>query len=447
MQAVERVQHRDEDGLSSSDELPQQRSIRAALTAPFAGWGSPSLPLLLLSHACTALLTLLVTGALGLHPHLHFAPILSAVTSNDSAHPSSSFSPSSPNSGFLIPSEPFTPTLDVCNPAVAYPVSVHSSISRLCHQARPLKYHFQRPKRYHREDIAMTLLTVDAYKWDRDEACLSTWLTPLRTPAAYFGVGVARPAELQQPTLALPHTLDNYWSNLNKTFLALRELYQRHPNKAWYMQTSDDAYIDVDALLLRLDPFDSEQVMYIGGPVGGGQCWLTGKDLTYIGGGLGFVVSRGFLAKWAADIEGWMATSWLSERGVAEHTSKWGDVMVGCYMQQREVPVTHILGGHPEIPRTDNILTLGKAEYPQDNDRWWGYHHAEPADIFDIHALVTLQRIDQLQAQRQLAELALHAREAAIEQWQQNRRQLDRLTAFLNNPQLLAKAAAVERSP
>ena len=442
-----RVHFGEVDGDSASEHRRPRRPKRTRQPASLAGWGSASLPLLLFSHACTALLTFLLTSNLGLHPNLHFAPLHDESAVPNCQPPLTTIASTPSSTSLLIPSALPTPLVDLCDSAVAYPVSVPSSITGLCHQARPLRYPFHRSQRYHRRDVVMSLLTVDAYKWDRDEACLSTWMTPLRTPFAYFGVGIPRPAELQQPTVQLPNTRDTYLSNLNKTFLVLRELYRQHPNHAWYMQTSDDAYIDVDTLLLRLEELDSDKEWYVGGAMGGGQCWLTGKELSYVGGGLGFLVSRGFLRKWAEDIEGWMATQWASERGVNEPTYKWGDVMVGCYMQQKEVAVTHILGGHPEIPLTDNMDTLGRAEYPRDNERWWGYHHADAEQLFDIHALFTLQRIDQLQAQKQLTELALHAREWAMELWHSNRRQLARLRSFLDHPNLLAKSAEVEQPP
>ena len=439
------VQYSEEDGESASDHLTLARPpLCNLLTASWAGSGTPSLLFLLFSHACTALLTLLVAAAAGLHPNLHFAPIRDA----GAPHCLSTVFPagSSPTSSttFLIPPQPATPPLDLCNPSVPYPVPVPPSVTQLCTKARPLKYPLQRPKRYQRQDVAMSLLTVDAYKFDRDEVCLDTWMTQMRTPRAYFGVGIPRPAELLQPTLLIPYTNDRYISNLNKTFIALRELYHLHPTAAWFMQTSDDAYIDVDALLLRLEPLDSEQVLYVGGALGGQPCWLTGREVEYVGGGLGFLVSRGFMKRWSEDIEGWITTEWVTERGMQERSFQWGDVMVGCFMQQKGIPVTHILGGHPEIPDDSQN---GATEFPHDDERWWGYHHIEPQRMLDIHALFTLQRIDQLQAHKQLGDMALAMREMAIEQWQSSRRHLARLDTFISQPALLTAPTALVEAP
>ena len=328
--------------------------------------------------------------------------------------------------------------VSLCDPSYPYPVP--SSFSSLyCGPPVPSPP-FTRSRRYTRNDVALTLLTVDAYAYDRDEACMQTWLTQERWPTAYFGVSKPRPCELQQPTLLIPHTDDLYLSNLNKTMIGLRELFRLHPNKSWYMQSSDDSYLDIDALLVRLDAFDSEEVWYIGGQRGRQvRCWLTegtekGAFMDYFAGGVGFIVSHGLMVRYASEMESWMNEEWLSPRGRTEGSTVFGDVMVGCFMHQHGIQPTHIQGGHTKRP---TVGDEGGEDFPSADHRWWGWHYLTPQDMVDAHLFFTLQRIDTLRRYAQWEEMTLHARRAAFESHSRTLRSLAQISAWRENPSLL----------
>ena len=387
--------------------------------------GRYGLALLVGSNCITALLTLGLLYPYIQHPHLHVAPLYTV-------DQSSSFTSSSLHAPY-----------NVCDSAVPYPIELPPDMtSRYCNPAEPARFPYRPPTRYSINDIAMSLLTVDAYKLDRDEACMHTWMTPQRAPFAYFGVSIPRHDMLLQPTVLVPQTDDSFVSNLNKTMIPLRELYRQFPDKKWFMQTSDDAYLDVDTLVMRLDDYDSDDVLYVGGATSPNRdCWLTGTKMDYIGGGLGYIVSAGWMKKYGEEIEGWIAHEWLSTVGRANGLTKYGDAMVGCFMRQHDINITHIVGGHGDwpIPGYD-----GGEDFPHIDQRWWGWHHLDPHRLVDVHLLFTLQRIDQLQAHSQWEELANYARLLAAEHRHKGLRTLRMLAHIKDKRDLLNNIAGIQ---
>ena len=331
--------------------------------------------------------------------------------------------------------------LDFCQSEVPYPVSVPAAVLRYCNAAVPSHFPYVSASggRYSEKDLAMSILTVDRYKLDRDEATLLTWASPLRLPFGFLGVpsSVPRPAELLQPQLVIPETNDLFVSNLNKTFIALRELYRLYPDKPWFMQGSDDAYIDVQTLLLRLDELDSSDVLYVGGARNTAFCPTANASVTYIGGGLGFIVSNGFMKRYAEDIEPWMVREWGSEEMTGPRI--FGDLMVGCFAHAHHVNVTHILGGHGEIP---NAASMAWDEYPYDNGRWWGMHHINPPALLDIHLYMDLQRVDQLIVNEEWSALGNFSRILALEHHINAHRKLSLLESLKEDPSLLLDKVA-----
>ena len=310
---------------------------------------------------------------------------------------------------------------DLCDASTGpYPLDIPSIVRRYCNAANSTTFPYRRPQRYRREDMAVTLLTVDIHKHTRDEAVMHSWLTPLRLPFGYFGVSIERPTSLQQPTLPIPLTSDIFVSNLNKTFISLRELYLRFPTKHWFVQTSDDAYFDADALLLKLDAFDSDDVLYVGGAFRPDwPCWPTGHNISYVGGGSGFALSRGFMRKFAAEIEPWMTTVWLSPHGYQQPEWMLGDIMVGCFADQHGLLMTHIRGGHGAVPAG---APASDRDFPAADHRWWAWHYVPVEEMVDVDLFFALQRIDQVERHVQWRELAAISREAAVEHhWQQKR--------------------------
>ena len=383
--------------------------------------------LLLLSHVLISLLTVAV-----IVPHLD---------NHRMQHPGLT---SVYNRASLTPVD-VTRAADVCATSSPYPVPISPQLRRFCNGARPSTFRYQPPRRYNREDIAFTILTVDHYKYDRDEGCLHGWLSRHRAPLAYFGVTVERPAELLQPTLLIPDTGDGYISNLNKTLLALVQLYHLHPHLAWYMQTSDDAYIDVDALLLKLDAFDSDDVLYLGGStVDGAHCWLTDSSIDYFEGGSGFVLSAGLMKKFAGEAGEWITQQWLSEEGRRHEETMFGDLMVGCFMKERGVGLTKLLGGHNQTPAG---VTDWDEDFPAEDHRWWGWHYVQPEDHTAIDLFFRLQRIDQLERHGQWNALLQLSRDIAIEAHEQLSRSWALLQNAIAHPELLSPPGGVELNP
>ena len=351
--------------------------------------------LLFLSHALVSLLTVAITIPLLDNHRLQHAGLTSPY-----------------NRALLTPLD-LSQSPDVCSTSTAYPTPLPPDLSRFCNGASPLTFRYEAPRRYSKHDIAITLLTVDHYKFTRDEACMHSWLSSYRTPLAYFGVTVERPTELLQPTLVIPGTSDGYISNLNKTLLALVQLYHAHPNASWFLQSSNDAHVDLDALLLRLEPHDSEQVLYLGGStVDGADCWLTGSKVDFFEGGSGFVLSRGWMRRYAGEVVGWINERWMSEEGRRHEETKFGDLMVGCFMKERGVQLTKLLGGHNQTPVG---VTSWDEDFPVHDHRWWGWHYVQAEEQVDVDLFFRLQRIDQLERHGQWTSLLQLSRELAID--------------------------------
>ena len=383
-------------------------------------WSTP-LWLLMLSNVTTLLISIALWPYLLLPPLTIITTASCPTLSDHYSHPSHTPpSPSPTPSHSLRPSTALSP--DLCDPSLPYSVDVPPSLLRYCNAANSTTFPYRRPMRYSRRDIAVSLLTVDVHKFTRDEAVLHAWLNPQRLPYGYFGVAIERAAELLQPTLLIPSTSDVFVSNLNKTLIALRELHRRHPHAAWYVQTSDDAYFDVDALLLKLEELDSDALVYAGGAyVPDWPCWNTGRKVDYIGGGSGFAVSHGLMERYGEQIERWMSRVWLSAEGYNHSDYVLGDIMAGCFMDELGVRMTHIGGGHGAVPAS---ATPADRDFPSTDHRWWAWHYVPIPEMLDVDLFFTLQRIDQMQRHSQLDELARFSRERAVEHWQQQKRSL-----------------------
>ena len=396
-----------------------------------SSWRSLSrstLCLLLLSNVTT-----LILSVFALWPYLLLQP--SAITDSRARPTATTTNPSSFSHSQLAHKPPFpspssspsaspfsTPlTPDLCDPSLSYGLDIPPSILRYCNAANSTTFPYRRPVRYSRHDVAVSLLTVDTHKFTRDESVLHAWLNRQRLPFGYLGVAIERSPLLLQPTLPIPLTSDVFISNLNKTLVAMRELHRLHPHKAWYVSTSDDAFFDVDALLLKLDAVDSEALVYAGGAyVHAWPCWNTGREVDYIGGGSGFALSHGLMERYGEEIEGWMARVWLSAEGVNHTDHVLGDIMAACFMDEMGIRMTHIGGGHGAVPAG---ATSADPNFPADH-RWWAWHYVPQHEMLDVDLFFTLQRVDQMHRHAQLDELARFSRDRAMEHWHQQKRSL-----------------------
>ena len=136
----------------------------------------------------------------------------------------------------------------------------------------------------------------------------------------------------------------DYGSSLPKFFLALLDLYLRHPHVPWYLLVGDDNFVVPRHVLMLLEHVDSSEKYVVGGPVG--QHVGVGD---YISGGSGLLFSNGLLrASWRHI--GPFAASWRKGRGQYMLCHPCADVAFGFFMRDVGAVQVEIKGMHGMWP-------------------------------------------------------------------------------------------------
>lgn len=314
----------------------------------------------------------------------------------------------------------------------SYPVPVPSTLRPYCIAPYPMTPMHQSTLRA--EDLAIGLLTVDRYKFTRDEYSMQTWLTPLQAPRAYFTCTVPRDPALRQPCLRIPHSNDLYLSNVNKTLIGLRELYLRHPDSKWFWLSSDDAYINVDYTLNKLEHLDPERDYYVGHAIKGPVCADTQRAISYVTGGAGMLVSRALMRRAAPLIEPYLLRVWFNSTDAALMVSsqRFGDVCAGCFFASLGVSLTELPGfhiGHPTYPNDAYGWRSAFMDHRTAGAEVNNWHYVSGIGFLHADLFYTLQRIDRWQRHGHMAEMANYARTMAAERFHAQQRNME-LLAF-----------------
>ena len=256
----------------------------------------------------------------------------------------------------VIPSSP-----DLCRSPDSYPVSFPREVLEYCQGPYPMTPY--KPPTRPLTDLAIALLTVHKYRWSRDEFVLHTWLNPVRAPRAYFACTIERPASALQPCLMVPHTSDEFLSNINKSMLGLRELYLRHPDSAWFHMSGDDDYVNPHYLLKKLEAYDPDLPYFIGGPTWDTKCAHNDRPIWFPSGGPGFVLSRALIKATMARMSDWVQTVWL--RGTPGGPRDGGDVAIACFMAEFGYNLTHVRGFRIWTPKENSYERNMAVQHPQ----------------------------------------------------------------------------------
>ena len=175
--------------------------------------------------------------------------------------------------------------------------------------------------RYGLDDLVVGCLTTYSTYRGRADVVRATWWQHLRH--AYFYGDVADASLPITPYASLDERWAgadaaflredimraDYGSSLPKFFMALLDLFLRHPHRQWYLLVGDDNFVVPQHLLELLDGIDAADKYIVGGPLG--QHVGLGA---YASGGSGLLFSNGFMqAAWRH--LGPFAVSWRQGRG------------------------------------------------------------------------------------------------------------------------------------
>lgn len=165
--------------------------------------------------------------------------------------------------------------------------------------------------------LAIGLLATSAHKKYRDQiiACRQTWVAeaePLGVPVLFFGGGHHHD---EAPLVNLPGVLDDYSSASDKQYLGLKYLYENHPSDFYFFAGTDN-YILIKRMLVLLESYDPNDLLYIGGH--GWHRNINGKAIYFHSGGGGFILSHALMTS-------------LDEKGILtrEALRRWREICVG----------------------------------------------------------------------------------------------------------------------
>ena len=458
----EHAMPRDDDVLSelSDDDPPNHRSYDAP-----AGWPLRSvLVALLLTAIVTASLTTVITNAINASGHgvirsdsgasvasgaASCAPCVCPVTASVVAPaiacppPPASECPapppapecaacSAPTAAAECPAASSSPTNasvgvnpsspEFCADPTRYPVAVDEHVAPFCVSPYPMTPYVP-PVTLTRSDLVIGLLSMDAYKFSRDEYVLHSWLNPVRAPFAFFACSVPRDASLLQPCLDIPDTSDAFISNINKTLLGLRELYYARPDAKWYWLSGDDDFINVDHTLSKLEALDHTQPLFVGGDIMKNErCAHDNQPVSFISGGPGMLASHALMAATHHLISPWVEQTWM--RGTPGTARNAGDVAVACFFKAHGYSITHLPGfawSNALEPADEGLHNQKHSDYHVETNNW---HYVEKDRFLHADIFFSLQLIDRMQRNGQIALLGHYARELVIERFHQQKRSL-----------------------
>lgn len=136
------------------------------------------------------------------------------------------------------------------------------------------------------------------------------------------------------------------WLTLEWQFIpGMYDLYNRFPDKKWYLVLDDDTYLVHPALEMLLSHLDPDRPYYIGNAVGDFRA-------RFAHGGSGIILSRRAMQKFATD------RAVIARSLAVSLTETWGDKLVATTLQQLgiylEERYAHYFNGEPpEITRVD----------------------------------------------------------------------------------------------
>jgi len=260
------------------------------------------------------------------------------------------------------------------------PSSCSSSSSSSCSSSSALHI----PKhilRYNLDDIVFCCLTTATTYRSRAGIVASTWWPHARFRYFY---GDKEDADLPVTEFTIVKELKeksedarylweeimaaDYASSLPKFFMALLDMYTRHPNASWFFLGGDDNFVVPVNLLHQLQPLNADEKLVVGGPLG--HHLGVGN---YLSGGSGIVFSRGFmLATYRKLIP--FTVSWRRVRGKHMLCHPCADVAFGFLAndvgaKMVEIPCMH--GMWPEyfaLHSTRHVpgcLSRARVRYPQ----------------------------------------------------------------------------------
>jgi hypothetical protein len=273
---------------------------------------------------------------------------------------------------------------------------------------------YVKPKLKH-EDLVVGLFTGDSLFYGRASANRDTWLN--RLPHRYMFAATSEP-RIPVHGLESYGIKPDYESNYNAQFVqlfAVKEMYERSPDRKWYFILGDDNYVHIDQTLIMLQDHDDSK-----------DIWLTNQRM------LDTIPADIDLSKWPNYAKNWAgkgaekrkyawasgASSWFTSTSVTKafaaeidrfvnETNLWEQTITNkiCYCPDKISGLVLSLLGYDitmvgskyslaMIPHATDSMVSGKFAYMQDT--LLVYHYVSPREMLSADQRVIHEKLDRM---------------------------------------------------
>jgi len=165
-------------------------------------------------------------------------------------------------------------------------------------------------KRYTESDIIFIIYTGAAFYHNRATSIRDTWLS--RVTHKYFFSSTPYPA---LPVTVIEGAGEDYISNLKKLYYGMQIAYREHNKTAkFYFLAGCDTFVNIPHLLKRLEKFDYQEPLIIGGYAYTHKCYIkrneTENKISYPSGGAGFFLSAPMMELMQPKLNSYFENDW-----------------------------------------------------------------------------------------------------------------------------------------
>lgn len=251
---------------------------------------------------------------------------------------------------------------------------------------------WRQAKRYSVHDIVFIIFTGAKFYHTRATAARDTWLSRVHT---YYFLG-------ETPYPFLPVTViedagaDNL-SNMKKIFYGLQIIYKQQQAKPleqrqkWFYIAGCDTYVNTEHVLKRLEPYNHNTPLLIGGHSASEMCYdaVTQKThpITFPSGGAGFFISIRLFEMIEPYLTNYVESIW-------PRTSPASDVAIACLAFKLGVRLTEV-SGFWAFPPAQTLIMNGIMAFHNDTEPNT-YHYVTPSEMHLLDEFYIHQYIDRL---------------------------------------------------
>lgn len=261
-------------------------------------------------------------------------------------------------------------------------------------------------KRYSEQDVVFVIFTGAKLYHTRATAVRDTWLSRVHN---YYFLG-----ETQYPFLPVT-VIDNAGvdnlSNMKKIFYGLQIIHKQQQSKPlqerqkWFYIAGCDTYVNTEHILKRLEMYNHNNPLLIGGHGAKQTCHdtITQKthSITFPSGGAGFFLSVKLFEMMQPHLSNYVENVW-------PRTSPASDVAFACLAFKLGVKLTEV-PGFWAFPPEQTLVMDGIKNFHKDSEPNT-YHYVAPSEMYLIDEFYVHQYIDRLINDKNWLELTIFVR-------------------------------------